>query len=74
MSAQQNSPQRASFETESKSFSDEEKQRPTLPLAQGDDELLVEWDSDNDPLNPRSLSSARKWLIVLVVAKGSLLV
>jgi len=74
MSAQQNSPQRTSFETESESFSDAEKQQTTLPLAQGDDELLVEWDSDNDPLNPRSLPPVRKWLIVLVVAKGSLLV
>lgn len=35
---------------------------------------LVEWDGENDPLDPRTLSAARKWFNVAVVAMGSLLV
>ena len=34
---------------------------------------LVEWD-ENDPLDPRNFSKARKWFYVAVVATGSLLV
>lgn len=36
--------------------------------------FLVEWDGDNDPLDPRTFSAARKWFYVAVVAVGSLLV
>ena len=32
--------------------------------------LLVAWD-ENDPMNPRNLSYARKWVIVLIVSLGS---
>ena len=47
---------------------DEEKQQDT------GQSLLVEWDGDNDPLDPRTFSTARKWFYVAVVAVGSLLV
>jgi hypothetical protein len=32
--------------------------------------LLVTWD-ENDPMNPRNLGYARKWVIVLIVSLGS---
>lgn len=31
----------------------------------------VQWDGENDPMNPRTFSKARKWLIVLIVSAGS---
>jgi hypothetical protein len=49
---------------------DEEKGSPPVL----GDAFLVEWDGDNDPLNPRSMSVLKKWAIVAVVATGSLLV
>lgn len=51
---------------------DEEKQLDLSPPNKN--EFLVQWDGDNDPLNPRSLPLLRKWLIVIVVSMGSLLV
>ncbi|EHK96626.1 putative drug/proton antiporter YHK8 [Glarea lozoyensis 74030] len=36
--------------------------------------ILVEWDGDSDPLDPRTFSSSRKWFYVAVVSTGSLLV
>jgi hypothetical protein len=38
------------------------------------EQYLVDWDGDNDPLDPRTFSAARKWFYVAVVAMGSLLV
>lgn len=37
-------------------------------------EFEVTWDGDDDPLNPRSKATARKWLIVLIVSGSSLCV
>ncbi|EXJ78450.1 hypothetical protein A1O1_08850 [Capronia coronata CBS 617.96] len=36
--------------------------------------FLVEWDGDNDPLDPRTFSPFRKWFYVNGVAMGSLMV
>jgi hypothetical protein len=36
--------------------------------------ILIEWDGDKDPLDPRTFSAARKWFYVAVVSTGSLLV
>ena len=36
--------------------------------------LLVGWDGDNDPLDPRTFSPTRKWFYVIVVSTGSTLV
>lgn len=36
--------------------------------------ILVEWDGDDDALDPRTFSAARKWFYVAVVSTGSLLV
>ncbi|KAF4632729.1 hypothetical protein G7Y89_g5400 [Cudoniella acicularis] len=39
------------------------------------DPFEVRWDGgDNDPMNPRSMSMARRWLIVLIVSASSLCV
>lgn len=38
------------------------------------DPFEVAWDSDNDPLCPRSMSLIHKWTIVLIVGMGSLCV
>lgn len=40
-----------------------------------DDEqrFTVDWD-ENDPMNPRNMGKARKWLIVIIVSMGSLCV
>lgn len=35
-------------------------------------EFEVHWDGDNDPMNPRSMSKPRKWLIVLILSATSL--
>ncbi len=37
-------------------------------------EFEVRWDGDNDPMNPRSMSKPRKWLIVVIVSSCSLCV
>ncbi|KAI5255249.1 MFS general substrate transporter [Aureobasidium subglaciale] len=47
--------------------------------AMGDDnvnekEFEVTWDGDDDPMNPRSMPYARKWIIVIIVSASSLCV
>lgn len=37
-------------------------------------EFEVDWDGDDDPMNPRSMNKLRKWLIVLTVSSSSLCV
>lgn len=34
----------------------------------------VHWDGDDDPLNPRSMNAAKKWVVVLIVSASSLCV
>jgi hypothetical protein len=46
-----------------------EEARPDRPNA-----FEVGWDGDVDPLNPRSLGRARKWIVVLIVSATSLCV
>jgi hypothetical protein len=39
------------------------------------DPFEVHWDGgDSDPMNPRSLSMARKWVVVLILSAGSVCV
>ncbi|KIW04343.1 uncharacterized protein PV09_04633 [Verruconis gallopava] len=41
----------------------------------GDDKQFeVKWDGDNDPMNPRSRSKFRKWIVVLIMAGSALCV
>ncbi|KAJ5585410.1 uncharacterized protein N7459_005210 [Penicillium hispanicum] len=41
--------------------------------AEGEDGYIVDWD-ENDSMNPRNMSKARRWLIVIIVSLGSLCV
>ena len=41
--------------------------------ANSDDGYVVSWD-EFDPMNPRNMSKARKWVIVIIVSTGSLCV
>ena len=34
-------------------------------------EFEVQWDGDDDPMNPRNMSKVRKWVIVAIVSAGS---
>jgi hypothetical protein len=36
--------------------------------------FLVTWDGDSDPMNPRSMSKLRRWIIVFIVSASSLCV
>ncbi|KAJ6007155.1 hypothetical protein N7522_005506 [Penicillium canescens] len=42
-------------------------------VAEDDGFYTVGWD-ENDPLNPRNMSTARRWLVTLIVSMGSLCV
>ena len=37
-------------------------------------EFEVTWDGDHDPMNPRSMPYARKWIIVVIISASSLCV
>lgn len=37
-------------------------------------EFEVTWDGDDDPMNPRSMAYARKWIIVIIISASSLCV
>lgn len=41
--------------------------------ADGDQGFTVRWE-ENDPMNPRNMSKARRWMIVIIVSTGSLCV
>ena len=55
---------------------DESSQRPTRAKAGvvAPEPYLVAFDGDADPENPRSMSSLRRWIIVLICAASSLCV
>ncbi|KAJ9488063.1 hypothetical protein VN97_g5240 [Penicillium thymicola] len=42
-------------------------------VANEDDAYTVGWE-ENDPMNPRNMSKARRWLVVIIVSMGSLCV
>ncbi|OQE96698.1 hypothetical protein PENNAL_c0001G00992 [Penicillium nalgiovense] len=42
-------------------------------VANEDEAYTVDWE-DNDPENPRNMSKARRWLVVIIVSMGSLCV
>lgn len=39
-----------------------------------DDAYRVGWDGENDPMSPRSMSTTRKWTLVLVVCTATVCV
>lgn len=53
---------------------DEENQRPGEKKEEEDKQYEVAWDGDDDPMNPKSMRFARKWLIVLILSASSLCV
>ena len=55
------------------SFEDHEKEPSADQAATVKQEksFEVQWDDDHDPLNPRSFSTARKWLIILILSMSS---
>ncbi len=40
----------------------------------GDNAFEVRWEGGDDPANPRSLSTLRKWIVVLILSVSSLCV
>ena len=56
--------------TEDERAGDQEQNQPPDP----EKEFEVHWDGDNDPMNPRSMSKPRKWVIVLIISASSLCV
>lgn len=53
----------------------EDDERPSKSTGDTDGEpFLVGWDGDADPMNPRSMSKLRRWIIVLIVSSSSLCV
>ena len=55
--------------TKPSSLSDEEKEQPSQPA---DEAFLVDWDGDDDPLNPGSFLPFRKWLIIFIISMETL--
>lgn len=41
------------------------------PPHDAEKDFTVQWDGDDDPMNPRSMSYARKWMVTLVIAFSS---
>jgi hypothetical protein len=49
--------------------------RPDVEEPQGEDRYQVRWDNgDEDPMNPRSMTLLRKWVVVSTVSASSLCV
>lgn len=44
------------------------------PGTAAEEPYLVAWDGDADPLNPRSMTTLRRWMIVLICSASSLCV
>jgi hypothetical protein len=42
--------------------------------AVNDKQFEVTWDGDDDPMNPRSMPFARKWIIIIILSASSLCV
>ena len=57
-------------------FSGDEEQQTANPGQAEDPEkqFEVQWDGGSDPMNPRSMSKPRKWLVVILVSMSSLCV
>jgi hypothetical protein len=53
----------------------DDEERPSKSSGDtGGEPFLVKWDGDSDPMNPRSMSKFRRWIIVLIVSSSSLCV
>lgn len=61
------------------SSGDEKQQQRQTPSGEGspadpEKTFEVQWDGDNDPMNPRSMPKGKKWLIVTVVSISAICV
>ena len=58
-------------------FSDD-PECPNIPsgdtAADVDQQFVVTWDGDSDPMNPRSMTKLRRWIIIVIVSSCSLCV
>lgn len=55
------------LETEDR-FDSVAEARTSVPIEK---DFTVTWDGEDDPKSPRSLTKARKWLIVMIIATSS---
>lgn len=55
-------------------LNDEDEKPNNSSDAPADDPYLVKWSGDADPMNPRSMTTLRRWCIVLIVSASSLCV
>lgn len=53
---------------------DETKSEQAGQQGQDENEFKVSWDGDHDPMNPKCMSKARKWLIVAILSTSSICV
>jgi multidrug resistance protein len=44
---------------------------PEKPTSSDEKQFLVDWDGPDDPMNPKNKTTARKWVIVIIIAFGS---
>ncbi|KAF2117270.1 benomyl/methotrexate resistance protein [Lophiotrema nucula] len=52
----------------------ENDERPSIPSGSTAERYLVTWEGDADPMNPRSMTTLRRWVIVLILASSSVCV
>ena len=66
------SPSRSYADSRTGYFSNEDDEEPeTQDERNPEEHFEVKWDGGDDPMNPRSMSTARKWVIVFTLAFGS---
>lgn len=65
---------RAHAGPDSRASAVEQAQPPDPDESEKQDEFEVRWDGDADPLNPRTMSRIRKWIIVSIMASSALCV
>ena len=66
------SPSRSYADSRTGYFSNEDDEEPeTQDERNPEKHFEVKWDGGDDPMNPRNMSTARKWVIVFTLAFGS---
>lgn len=49
----------------------QQSSEPSASVPETEKDFTVTWDGEDDPGNPRSMTKARKWMIVVVIALSS---
>jgi len=52
----------------------DDEETDDLEQATSRDPFEVKWDGENDPMNPRSWKTSRKWIVVIIVSASSICV